>query len=347
MAKRPDNIVNWADIEAKEESRHPATGESRAFPADLGGVTGLIRLGVHHERLLPGRRSSPPHAERDEEELVFILEGTPDLWQDGFLHRLRPGIVVAWPDRTGIAHCIINNSDAPVRYVTIGEASRYRSKITFPHDLKIAEWFAQYGKLWSDPPRRRLGPHDGLPDAVHGAPPPKGARKAKLPANAVDWRALKSQFDITYPGDTELMSGFASLNPVLGFGRIGGGVDLLNPGRRTSYPHAERDEEEFTFVLEGTPDAWINGRLYRLKPGDFVGWPDNTGQAHTMLNNTAEPAILLTFGEASRQRARVWYTHHPRHAKRLKERAWLPAKPPRIGLHDGLPDELSKGRKRK
>lgn len=344
MADRPANIVHWTDIEAKEAGRHPATGEERSFAADLGGATGLTRLGVRHERLLPGRRSSPPHAERDEEELVIILEGTPDLWQDGYLHRLKPGIVVAWPDRTGIAHCLINNSDAEVRYFTLGEASRYRSKIAFPHDLKIAEWFAQYGKLWSDPPARKLGPHNGLPDAVNGGPT-KGAAKRTLPPNAIDWTMAKLDKGTGYPGDGEKMSAFVPLNPHLGLGRLGGGIDLLDPGRRTSYPHAERDEEECTFVLDGTPSAWINGRLYPLKAGDFIGWPDNDGQAHTILNNSKARARLITFGEASRRRARVWYPKNPKRMKELKEGAWIPARAPKLGPHDGVPD-LQKARKR-
>lgn len=345
MATRPANLRHWSELERAEESRHPATGEARAFAADLSGATEMTRLSVRHERLMPGRRSSPPHAERDEEELVVVLEGTPDLWQDGYLHRLKPGVVAMWPDLTGIAHCLINNSDAPVRYVTIGEASRYRSRVAFPHDLKVAEWFAQQGKLWSDAPKRRQGPHGGLPDAVQGAPP-KGARKAKLPPNAVDWRTLEIDEDTGYPGYEEKLSGFASLNALSGLGRIGGGIDVLQPGRRTSFPHAEGDEEEFTFVVEGTPTLWQEGRLYPLKAGDFVGWPSGTGIAHTLINNSDAPAILLTFGEASRKRARVWYPMHPKLQKTLGERMWTPPKR-QLGPHDGVPDLQRPKRKAK
>ncbi|BCW88969.1 hypothetical protein sos41_21230 [Alphaproteobacteria bacterium SO-S41] len=346
MPKRPPFVRHWTELEAAEQGRHPATGEARAFGANLGAAAELTRLGVRHERLPPGHRSSPPHAERDEEEMVFILEGTPDLWQDGHLYPLRPGIGIGWADRTGIAHSIINNSNTPVRYLTIGEASRYNSKVSFPHDLEAAEFFAKRGKIWSDPPKRRLGPHIGLPNEA-GAPLPKGAVKKGLPANAVDWRALKPITGNTYPNDSELLSDFAHLFPKIGMARIGGGVDLLAPGRRTSWPHAEGDEEEFTFVLEGTPDVWLDGRLYRLTPGDFVGWPNGTGIAHTVMNNTDAPVRLLTAGEASRKNARVFYPFHPKHAKTLGERAWTPAKRARQGVHDGLPDAQRKARRRR
>ena len=63
-------------------------------------------------------------------------------------------------------------------------------------------------------------------------------------------------------------------------------------------PHAESAEEEFVYVLEGTPDVWIDGELFRLAPGDGVGFPAGTGIAHSFLNNTDEPVRLIVVGEA-------------------------------------------------
>jgi len=335
VKKRLSCIQNWRDLEAASEAMHPATGEPRGFVADFGGATGLTRLGVRHHRLPPGRRTSPPHAERDEEELVIVLEGTPDLWQDGYLHRLKPGFVVFWPDRTGIAHSLINNTQTDIRILVIGEASRYGSKIAFPRDPKIAEWFAGHGKLWIDPPKRRMGPHDGKPGEG-----PKGSRKRTPPPNAIDTIGVKAEVDHTYPNDAEVMADFIPLNSLSGLGRIGGGIDLLNPGRRTSYPHAEGDEEEFTFVVSGKPEVWLDGRTYPLVAGDFVGWPSGTGQAHVVLNNSDDTVVLATFGEASRRRSRIWYPFHTKHAKTLGERAWTPSPKPRFGTHGGLPDAL-------
>ena len=67
-----------------------------------------MRLGIHHERLPPGRRLCWPHAEADEEEFVFVLEGEPDLWLDGQVRRLKPGDGVSFPAGTGIAHTFPN-----------------------------------------------------------------------------------------------------------------------------------------------------------------------------------------------------------------------------------------------
>lgn len=329
MRRRPENLFHWSQAERAEESVHPATKEKRGFNAALAYRIGLSRIGVHHQRLPPGRRSSPPHAERDDEEMVFVLEGTPDLWQDGRLHRLRPGVSVGWFSGTGIAHSIINNSKAPVRLLTVGEVSRYVNRIHFPTEPRCTAFVKERGEHWADAPKRRMGTHDGK------AGPAKAS--AKLPPNAIDWRALKPKHSNNYAGSTELLADYVRLNTHLGLGRIGGGIDILPPGRRVSFPHAERDEEEFVFVLEGAASLWQDGHVYDMTAGDFAGWVSGTGIAHTILNTSSKPAILLTFGEASRAKSRVHYPLNPAQNRAMAKmgRWWDDAPKRRLGPHDG------------
>ena len=132
------------------------------FGAAFSERFNLMRLGIHHERLPPGRRLSWPHAEADEEEFVYVIEGTPDVWIDGHLRHLKPGDGVGFPAGTGIAHTFLNNSDSDVRLLVVGEASRERSRIDYPlhprRNLEIGE------RHWKDKPERELGLHNGLPD---------------------------------------------------------------------------------------------------------------------------------------------------------------------------------------
>lgn len=92
----------------------------------------------------------------------------------------------------------------------------------------------------------------------------------------------------------------APLGRGLRLNRLGIHHERLPPGRRTSYPHAESDEEEFIYVLEGYPEVWINGYLWKLEPGDSVGFPAGTGVCHTFLNNTEQEVRLLVVGEANK-----------------------------------------------
>ena len=82
-----------------------------------------------------------------------MLDGAPDLWLDGNLHRLAPGDGVAFPNGTGIAHCVLNNSDAPVRLIVVGERHA-DERVFFPVNPKR-------GGRWTDAPRRPLGPCGG------------------------------------------------------------------------------------------------------------------------------------------------------------------------------------------
>jgi uncharacterized cupin superfamily protein len=347
---RPPFIRHWGEIERAEPILHPHTKEPMVRTAPFSHRFEIRRMGIRHDTIMPGWRSSQPHAERDEEEMIFVLEGEPDLWVDGHTWRLKPDDAAGWPGRDGQAHCLINNTDKPVRMLTIGEASRYNSKVHFPLAREMDAWLTKNDKLWTDPPRRKLGPHNGQPDAVRGRMAPDEWRANKKPACVVDWRKIKND-GTTYPGDDELMSIWSHLSVALGLTRIGVGHDLLLPGRRTSWPHAEMDEEEFVYVVEGEPDVWIDGQLHRLKPGDAAGFPDRTGVAHCFINNTDKPARLITVGEASRRRSKCIYPLHPKRNKEIGEGLWKDAPKRKLGPHDGMSDmrreALKKKRKRK
>jgi uncharacterized cupin superfamily protein len=158
MADRPVFIAHWTEHERADDSHYPGDAELMAISAKLGRAFGLTRIGINHDRLLPGRRTSYPHAESAEEEFVFVLEGTPDVWIDGALHRLGPGDAVGFPAGTGISHSFLNNTDAEVRLLVIGETARSENRVHYP--LNQAHE-ATREDAWSDAPQRPLGPHDG------------------------------------------------------------------------------------------------------------------------------------------------------------------------------------------
>ena len=99
----------------------PGSDEVLATRTPLSRPLGLVRLGVHHELLPPGHRSSHPHAELTEEECVYVLEGRPKAWIDGELHPLGPGDIVVFAPGTGIRHTIVNPGPQDVRLLVIGE----------------------------------------------------------------------------------------------------------------------------------------------------------------------------------------------------------------------------------
>jgi uncharacterized cupin superfamily protein len=171
MSSRPSFIVSTRDL---PESTHvyPQSQEPMGPVRRVGKAAGLVRIGINVQRLPPGTRSSWPHAEEDEEEFVYVLEGEVDAWIDGDLHRMGAGDLAAFPAGTGVSHCFINNSGHEARLLVGGESARAGSRIFYPlnpsrrADLSAAAW-------WDDVPERPRGPHDGLPDAARGRPSTK------------------------------------------------------------------------------------------------------------------------------------------------------------------------------
>src|SRR5476651_2564140 len=156
--ERPDFIRHWTELEGPDDGSYPGDDELMSIGAPLGKSLGLTRIGIHHERLPPGRRTSYPHAESAEEEFVYVIEGAPDVWLDGDLHRLSPGDAVGFPAGTGICHTFINNTELEVRLLVVGETPKPENRILYPRNPERKPLRDDW---WDDAPPRQRGPHDG------------------------------------------------------------------------------------------------------------------------------------------------------------------------------------------
>ncbi len=164
--ERPSFIAHWSDIERPDDNRYDEDDELMSIGAPFGRRFALTRLGIHHERLPPGRRTSFPHAESADEEFVYVVEGEPDLWLDGHLHRLKPGDAVGFPAGTGIAHSFLNNTAAEVRLLVVGERTSPGNRVFYPLHPGRRPLHPDW---WDGHPEHPLGPHDGLTDRTRAA----------------------------------------------------------------------------------------------------------------------------------------------------------------------------------
>jgi uncharacterized cupin superfamily protein len=329
---RPFYIRHWKEIEPAEQVRPPMMDEPFGYVGEFAPAANISHLRVAHMRLPPGVRAYPPMALRSLEIFAFVLEGTPDLWLNA---------------RTGIAHSLLNNTKRDVRLFTFTEPLGLMTKAHHPVDAEVTEHMKQMGMHWDDAPKRKRGPHDGLTDAMRGKPGPKGARKKTKPDFVAHWRDILDRKAGRYPGSKERHGIDASFGKRARFSRIGVHLEVLKPGRRTSFPHAERDEDEFVFVVSGKVDAWNDGRIAPLNEGDFIGWEAGSGITHVIIDNSDADAVLIVGGEASRAKAQVWYPKHPHRQKEIGEGYWADHPKPKFGPHDGMPDALRAQTKRK
>ena len=114
--------------------------------------------------LLPGRRTSWPHAKSAEEEFKYVIKGNPHLWIDGNLYELKPGDFIAFPSGTGIAHTFLNYTACTCLLLVGGEANKPHNKIFYPIHPEGNQQCQEKNTLWEDYPMRTLGPHDGIPN---------------------------------------------------------------------------------------------------------------------------------------------------------------------------------------
>jgi uncharacterized cupin superfamily protein len=85
----------------------------------LSNVGGLSQFGAFIEELAPGSASSHRHWHENEDEMVYMLEGTAILIEDTETE-LNPGYVACWPAGSPVGHRLENRSDAVVRHLVIG-----------------------------------------------------------------------------------------------------------------------------------------------------------------------------------------------------------------------------------
>ena len=142
-----------------------------------------------------------------------------------------------------------------------------------------------------------------------------------------------------YPQSNEPMGPMRRLGKEAGLERMGVNIQRLPPGSRSSWPHAEENEEEFVYVISGAVDAWIDGHLHPMLAGDLAAFPAGTGISHCFINNSDEEVVLLVGGEAQKLGSRIYYPLNPSRRSDMDPANWWDDVPQHVlGPHDGLPD---------
>ena len=143
-------MIKHIDDLPEEEGHYPPPfdGEKLTIYKDLGRACGSKTIGVGHERLPPGRRSSFTHAHEHEEEFVFVIAGTCHvrLIEPGGEPReveLRAGHGVSFPAGTGIAHCFVNHGTEECTLLVIGERKPDVDRWFYAEDLDYDADFAK------------------------------------------------------------------------------------------------------------------------------------------------------------------------------------------------------------
>jgi uncharacterized cupin superfamily protein len=79
------------------------------------------KIGIAYEELPPGKQSVPFHYHLLEEEHLIALEGEATLRLGEARHPIKAGDYVGFPAGQRAGHCLVNEGNAPFRYIVIGD----------------------------------------------------------------------------------------------------------------------------------------------------------------------------------------------------------------------------------
>jgi len=82
----------------------------------------------------------------------------------------------------------------------------------------------------------------------------------------------------------------------VGLSQFGVNHVTLAPGSRTASRHWHEAEDEFVYVLSGHPTLVDENGRHALRTGSIVGFPAGVPNAHHVLNEAGEPAVLIVVG---------------------------------------------------
>jgi len=111
-------LIRNVDSAAMTREQRPPLYDSQC--ARLARGTPAQRLGISVDIVAPGMRACPYHFHHAQEEAFVILEGEGSLRVAGEMLPIAAGDVIFIPAGPQYPHQIINTSEAPLKFLSIG-----------------------------------------------------------------------------------------------------------------------------------------------------------------------------------------------------------------------------------
>lgn len=302
--------------------------------ADFGRVLETERIALHWVELPPNQKSSNPHAESLEEEFIYVVSGRPHVWVNGYIYQLEPGLCVGFPAGTGIAHTFINNGADKAEMVVLGDRTKKENMCSFPLNPELKEEHKEI--WWESYPKQEIGPHDCRIGNLNHQ---KNWQDLPFIKNI---SSLEKKIGFSYPTDTEKFTEGVRLTDQVGLKSLGVWYEVMQPEKRSSWPHAHKVEEEAAILLKGTAKIWLNGFVHEMSPGDCVFFKPGSGIAHVIFNDSSSEIEFLGIGQADGggDEDKVFYPLHQTRNEQCIEAGYFWNDPPAqnsFGNHFGIP----------
>lgn len=87
------------------------------------------------------------------------------------------------------------------------------------------------------------------------------------------------------------------LGDLFGLTNFGVNLTTLTPGSASSLRHAHSLQDEFIYIVSGTPTLVTDEGRTALSPGMCAGFKAGSGNAHHLLNESDGPVVVLEVGD--------------------------------------------------
>ena len=84
-----------------------------------------------------------------------------------------------------------------------------------------------------------------------------------------------------------------------GLGNFGVNLTELAPGAVSALLHHHTKQDEFIYILSGTPTLLLDDREYPMQPGDCCGFKAGNGVGHQLVNRSSQIVQYLEIGDRS------------------------------------------------
>ncbi len=117
-----------------------------------------------------------------------------------------------------------------------------------------------------------------------------------IPAEEVPARSKKSNYPEPY---ASLMDGRIKrkLGDFFQLKNLGINLTTLSPGSMSALKHQHSQQDEFVYILSGTPTLVYGSHKYVLRPGECIGFRAGEGSAHHLMNRSENAVTYLEIGD--------------------------------------------------
>lgn len=125
---------------------------------------------------------------------------------------------------------------------------------------------------------------------------PDKSKPITLAASAVAPRTQKSLYPEPFAARVAQREKRA-LGDLFGLSHFGVNLTTLHPGAMSALRHAHTRQDEFIYVLEGSPTLITDSGETLLHAGDCAGFKAGTGDAHHLVNRSGADVVYLEIGD--------------------------------------------------